>query len=384
MLPLLACVESEAPVTAAADPVLGETVQVVPGDGIPSSVVVQPANNNLDVADHAGRRWLAFRTAPDHFASPDAVMYVLSTTDERTWTEEARFHLGADVREPRLLAWDDRLWLYFAELGEDPNEFEPVGAWVSERLADGTWTEPVRTYLDGFIPWRARVVGGVPYVIGYVGGENLYDLDGEPVQVHWLTTSDGVTLTPAVPGQAVVHEGGASETDFALLDDGRLVAVARNEAGEDGVFGSLVCTAPAGDLGDWDCATDPKRYDSPLVFVRDGRVWLFGRRNLTEDGAFDLGRDDLPPEDAAAYYAADYWLHPKRCALWEVDPATRTVRWVLDLPSQGDTCFAAVAPLSATELAVYNYSSPLDGEDLAWVEAQHGPTHIYRSVLTFP
>lgn len=65
-------------------PVLGATVQVVPGQGLPPDLPVQEANNNLDVVAHEGRVYLAFRTAPSHFASPDAAIHVVSSTDEET------------------------------------------------------------------------------------------------------------------------------------------------------------------------------------------------------------------------------------------------------------------------------------------------------------
>ncbi|NCG18971.1 MAG: hypothetical protein GWP91_08165, partial [Rhodobacterales bacterium] len=42
--------------------------QVVPGVGLSAEVVPQPANNNLDIAWHNDRLFLAFRTAPTHFA----------------------------------------------------------------------------------------------------------------------------------------------------------------------------------------------------------------------------------------------------------------------------------------------------------------------------
>ena len=35
-------------------------------------------------------------------------------------------------------------------------------------------------------------------------------------------------------------------------------------------------------------------------------------------------------------------------------------------------------------MTVYNYTSPLDGEDLDWFRAQGGPTIIYRTTLTLP
>ena len=57
---------------------------------------------------------------------------------------------------------------------------------------------------------------------------------------------------------------------------------------------------------------------------------------------------------------------------------------VLDLASRGDPCFASVLPLDADAHAVYNYSSPVDGPDLVWLQGQLGETRIYRQVLTFP
>jgi hypothetical protein len=35
-------------------------------------------------------------------------------------------------------------------------------------------------------------------------------------------------------------------------------------------------------------------------------------------------------------------------------------------------------------MTVYNYTSPLDGEDLDWFLAQGGPTIIHRTTLTLP
>ena len=48
------------------------------------------------------------------------------------------------------------------------------------------------------------------------------------------------------------------------------------------VLRQLLGRAKKGELGTWTCAHDPKKYDSPLVFVQDDTVYLIGRRNLTE------------------------------------------------------------------------------------------------------
>ncbi len=367
-------------------PEIRDLAVVVPGEGLPAEVIPQDANNNLDIVMHDGRMFLAFRTAPSHFASSETILYVVSTTDEQTWRYEGQFAMNTDLREPRFLSWDDRLLLHFAELGDNIADFEPKGAWVAEWLGEATWSEPVPLMADepGFIPWRARVIDDVPYLIGYTGGENIYDLSGVPLSIFLLTTADGDTWEPVVPGQPVVDEGGGSETDFAILDDGRLVAVERDEAGSDLGWGSRICVAQAGDWGSWQCANDPRKYDSPLVFQHNGEVFLIGRRNLTDTGNYDLNMDELSASEQTLQYELDYWQHPKRCSLWRVDPDALSVSFVIDLPSRWDTCFASAIQQSETEWLIYNYSSPVDGPDVSWLEGQQGETLIYRMVLAFP
>lgn len=67
-----------------------ETRQIIPGPGLPAEIVPGNSNNNLDVARLGGRVYLAWRTAPDHFASTRTQIFVVSSTDERTWRFEQR------------------------------------------------------------------------------------------------------------------------------------------------------------------------------------------------------------------------------------------------------------------------------------------------------
>lgn len=355
---------------------------VIPGPSLPAELNLGDANNNLDITRHDDRVVLAFRTAPDHFASPDTQLIVLSSADEVDWRLEGRFHMGTDLREPRLLSHDGALFLYFAVLGDDASDFEPQGMMVTQQLGAGQWTEPEWFYGDGFIPWRVRVVEGVPHMITYEGGENIYDGGPpDPIDVHWLISEDGRTWDARVPGQAIVLQGGGSETDFALQDDGALVAVSRNEAGDAGGWGSKICRAEAADLGAWTCVDDPRKFDSPLVFRHGEGTYLLGRRNLSDDGNYDLFQRDLDHAQQTRTYQVDYWRHPKRCSLYRIDPVELRADFLLDLPSRGDTCFASELPLGERDHVVYNYSSPLDGEDLSWLAGQVGPTQIVRQIL---
>jgi hypothetical protein len=369
---------------AASLPEVSTPVAVVPSDGLPPEAAPMSANNNLDVVRHDGRVYLAFRTAATHFAGEEVAMVVVSSTDERTWAFETRLAIGTDLREPRFLSWNGRLFLYFAVLGKDPLDFEPQGFRMTERAAGG-WTAPVDVYLPGFIPWRTKVVNGTPYMIAYLGGESIYDDDPEPVEVHWLTTGDGLAWRPVVEGQAAVLRGGASETDFVILDGGAVVAVARNEAGDELGWGSKVCRAEPGALGDWRCAGDPRKYDSPLLFRRGREVWLIARRHLTDDGNYDLGLRELSHVEQTRRYQTAYSSERKRCSLWRVDPEALRVSFVVDLPSRGDTCFPGILEPDADPLVVYNYSTALDdsGADVPWLAAQIRRTLIYRMEVGF-
>src|SRR5687768_4540532 len=48
-----------------------DTRLIVPSDGLPDETMPMHSNNNLDVIRHAGRVFLAWRTAPDHFAGTE-------------------------------------------------------------------------------------------------------------------------------------------------------------------------------------------------------------------------------------------------------------------------------------------------------------------------
>jgi hypothetical protein len=364
---------------------VSEPIFVVPSDGLPKEVSVDVANNNLDVIWWKGRFWLAWRTGPYHFAAETVKMYVASSSDLRDWRLEGEVSLGTDVREPQLVILNDQLLFYYAELGKNALAFEPQGTWLLRYKSPGEWTEPVSVFESSFIPWRIRTVGDRLQVFGYTGGENIYEADGEPIDVHWLESSDGLNWYPVVQDQAVVLTGGSSETDAVVLADGTLIGVSRNEAGDSNGFGMKICRAESNALGDWTCVADKKKYDSPLVFEYAGRVFLIGRRNVTETGHYDLDQTELSFEQQSTVNQLDYSGQPKRCSLWTIDTTSLNVSFVLDLPSAGDTCFPEIIELGSGRFIVFNYTSLLgQTEDPSWSTGQFEPTHIYHSVITVP
>jgi hypothetical protein len=376
-----------------------ETRRVVPSDGLPAGVDVKRSNNNLDVTRFEGRTYLVFRSADSHFAGDTTVIHVVSSDDERVWRPEARFAIGRDLREPRWLPLNGRLFLYVSVLGSSSYAFEPERVDVTElalpsRAAaatnldgDGADSPPngnfgplVPAGLPGRVAWRTRVIDGRGFMTAYQGGENLYSLGRKPMAVELYATADGRRWLPADPAHPVVSRGGGSEADFALLPGGSLFGVIRNEAGDEGGWGSKLCHASHAALGAWTCTNDPRKFDSPNVFVHDGEVYFFARRNLANEGRYDLGVGSGLLRMLRNQLA--YITQAKRCSLWRYDATTGNVGFVLDLPSRGDTCFASVLPGDAPDrLVVYDYSSDIAGPEMPWTAGQRRPTFIYRHVL---
>jgi hypothetical protein len=162
------------------------------------------------------------------------------------------------------------------------------------------------------------------------------------------------------------------------------VAVVRDEAGDELGAGSAICEAPRENLGRWSCKLDPRKYDSPLLFTKDDQVYVVGRRHLTENGSYDRHFEWAGRRGRVLYNEARYIWEGKRCSLWRYVRGEQRLAFVLDLPSKGDTCFAAaVDGPRPDQVVLYNYSSALEGPDYVWNVGQRNPTHIYRHTLRF-
>ncbi len=373
-----------------------ESRRIVPSDGLPPAVDVKRSNNNLDVTRFGGRTYLAFRSADSHYAGDSTVIHVVSSQDERTWRPEARFALGRDLREPRWLPMDGHLFLYVSVLGSSSYAFEPERVDVTQLASPdrmiptslaGTDSPPSGNFgpleqagFPGRVAWRTRVIDGRGYMTAYRGGEHLYSLRRQPIDVELYATTDGRHWLPADPAHPVVSQGGGSEADFALLPGGSLFGVIRNEEGDETGWGSKLCHATSPAVGAWTCTNDPRKFDSPNVFVHDGEVYFFARRNLANGGRYDLGAGNGFLRMLRNQLA--YITQAKRCSLWRYDRATGKVGFMVDLPSRGDTCFASVLPGDDPDrLVVYDYSSDINGPDWPWTAGQRRPTYIYRHVV---
>ncbi len=348
---------------------------IVPGPGLPQDVHPMGSNNNVDVARFGDRFYVAFRTAPTHFASPKTRLVVLSSEDRKTWKKETEIALQSDLREPRLLVFNDTLFLYFFRAGSNPLRFEPQSIYATQRGADGTWREPRPIFKPGYVVWRARVFGGTAYMSVYYGA-GLYTTGDRPGDVRLLTSADGIAWEP-ISEATQVDRVSAEEGEFDFDAEGNLVATVRLET-----EGALVCTASKERLDVWQCTYTPYKYDSALMFQHAGTFYEIARRNVA--GPFETESRWLPRGLHRAWRMARYSLTRKRTTLYRVDRDARRLVPLFDFPSKGDTAFAGIAPLDARTYYVVNYSSPIDGLDWPWLGGQLAGSHLYATELAFP
>jgi hypothetical protein len=209
----------------------------------------------------------------------------------------------------------------------------------------------------------------------YRGAGALFTARPVPLTVELWRSRDGLAWEPADAAHPVMHRGGA-EAEFIELPDGRVAAVVRKE-GPEGGWGSDIGISPPGDPATWVWRHDPRKFDSPLLFVSGGCPYLVARRQVAFGGRYDLGLRVLPPGLRTRVNQLAYWLTPKRTAVFRLDPDDLTATWLADLPSAGDTAFAAeVATTDGEGHVIFNYSSPVRRGWWPWFVGQLRRTHI--------
>jgi hypothetical protein len=338
--------------------------QLIPSEKIPEQVHGMKGNNNLDAIAYQGKYYVAFRTAPSHFASKKAKLYIISSTDLEQWDFEHEIHVGADVREPRFVANKDTLYFYFFEGGKKFYKFEPQKIWVTYKTMQTNWQAEQDVGLDGFVPWRLRSRNDTIYLSAYYG-KDLYNSAHQGNQRLYYS-SNGFSFQ-AISEKPQVAEMGVEEGEFIFDSIGNIWGTLRMEGD-----GAMTFFADKSDLSNWKTNYTKNKYDSALLFEHKGEHYLIARRNM--DGASKKGNFRL-------YNLVRYSFTKKRTALFHFNKTTMEMDWLKDFPSTGDTAFPAIIPLEDNRYFLLNYSSNINGKEKNWIKGQLGRTYIYSTIL---
>ena len=374
--------DSQSPFGIKYPPKLSEPLWIIPSVQLPQGVNPQKSNNNVSISIFNHRLYVAFRTGPTHFASKKTGMYIISTSDGKTWRKEMEFFLGRDFREPHLVPVNGKLHFYCFAAGTSMTSFEPD--FISLYTTDGTgnWTGPTQVLEKGEVHWEMKPRNGKLWMTSYSGSH--YQVQGDvKVNLHLKYGTDGINWN-ALGDSGHVYQGGVSETAFEFDRTGNLWGVTRLEDGDATGFGSHVVFAPKDNLGQWEfpSTADPNCYMSPKMFRHGDELYLIARYQL---GSKPFGRANR--NRSMAWQRIVNWvgfsLSPKTTALYRINKKIRQVEWVMDLPGAGDTAFPSVIRLSRDRFLIANYTSPPQRKHRSWLHGQLGRTGIYLQVIDF-
>lgn len=350
--------------------------QLIPGPNLPEEVTCQKSNNNLDLVRFRDKYFLAFRTAPTHFASKKAKLYIISSTDLQNWNYEKEFYCRSDMREPRFLVYKDKLLFYYFEGGKKMFRFEPKKIMFSE-FSDGKFTESQSIGLDGYVPWRLKEHNGIIYLSAYYG-VNLYNA-GHAADLRLFTSADGYHFSK-LSEKPQCDWTGAEEGEFEFDDEGNLWATIRLESD-----GALIAYADKSDLSDWRLVFSKYKYDSALMFKHKNEIYVIARKNLDGDGTFAKASRHIPDRIRHKYNLLKYSFTKKTTALYKMDKQNKKLCFLSDLMGTGDTAFPAMVAASGKkpEFIIMNYSSDIAGKKKNWIKGQLSKTFIYWTKMCF-
>ena len=340
---------------------------VVPSEGIPKDVNLRKANNNLDIITYVDKYYLAFRTAPSHFASKKTRIYVLSSNDLNNWELEKEIHLKNDLREPRFIVYNNTLFFYYFEGGRKPWRFEPKHLYMSSKDLDGKWTKDNKTKLDGYIPWRLREHNGLIYMSAYYG-KNAYNKDS--VDLRLFISNNGIDFDPISKAAQIIHPLGIGEGEFLFDDNGDIWGVARSE-----FDGSHTFHGKKDALHLWTTKHSDYKFDSSLMFEKDGQIYLIARRNLDGDGRY------VRKPGKHLKNLLRYSFTKKTTAIFKLDKANMGWIHLRDIEGTGDNAFPALIENKDGSFLLMNYSSKLTKRSKTWIRGQLGKTYIYMCEL---
>lgn len=363
---------------------LSQPYWLIPTQINQEEIPIGKSNNNVSIAIHQKRIYVAFRTGPYHFASKKAGVYVLSSADGQHWEKELELFIGRDIREPFLMSLNGKLHFYYFTAGQSIAAFEPKKIEHFVLDEEHCWIGPEEVLTEGEVHWSLKKRNSKVYMTSYKGAH--YNLKGpSSMELHFKKSKDGKNFAPIKQDKSTVYFGGASECAFEFDYEGNLWAVTRLEDGDETGFGSHVAYADKDNLDQWEFpdSADARCFMSPKMFNHNNDLYLIARKQL---GKHKFGRTprDKSMRTQRLRNWVSYSLSAKTTALYKINKLNKRVEWLMDLPGAGDTAFPSIVRLSQDKFLVANYSSPTNRhQKRSWLNGQFGKTGIYLMVIEF-
>lgn len=337
----------------------------------PPEIRIQNSNNNLDLISFGDRYYVAFRTAPSHFASPNTWLYVVSSADLDNWAFEDSIHLGYDMREPRFYSHHDTLFLIFFRGGKKMLRFDPNEVLVTYKTKTTGWTKPINIGLDGYVPWKVRTRSDTLYLSAYYG-KNLYNRRHKS-DLRLMSSMDGLHWSN-ISKEPQLKLDYVEEGEFIFDKLGDMYGIARMERS-----GSLLTYASHDSLYSWQTVLSPYKFDSSLLLDDDDDIYLLSRRSL--GGKMTQAPKWMNKRQAEKFNLFKYPFTHKVTAIFKYNKVDKVLVHLIDFPSTGDTAYPAITKLGPGKFLFMNYSTNINGRKKIWLTGQLGKTYIYSTIL---
>jgi sucrose-6-phosphate hydrolase SacC (GH32 family) len=312
-----------------------------------SSVIVENGGHNgfPDLIYWQRSFYLAFRAARTHIDQNSSIK-IMRSSDSENWELVAEMGLdNEDIRDPKFALINGKLFLYALK---NKNLTAMPYTTIFSTSEDGfNWTEWRDVSPANWVFWRPKTNDDK---VWYVAAD-----DRKVKQSALFSSVDGISWDKI----SSIHGGEfIAEIELAFLANKDILCTMRVE----GVEG------------------DPKTLIGQSAYPYE--MWMLTPSRLTRlDGAssfnyrdqiFSAGRFEPNP-----LFGIGNSLNQKRTSLFRVK--SDELIWLSDLPSSGDTGYAAVVVLDDTAFIVYYTSDP--NNDYPWIYGQFRPTQIWMAQI---
>lgn len=286
-------------------------------------------NAFTDMIEWKGKYYITFRQGTHHFIpdAPDGKIIIVSSNDLKKWEKVAVLEVkGWDARDPKFLAFKDKLFLYTQSWSPEKRIHETFVFYTEDGFK---WRGPFDCGEQVF--WRPRIYKNKAYVVAYHPSKRgAWEGDvTRKMQIDLLETSDGIHWSKVT----TMHRGNfVNETDILFIGDEAL-ALARVEEWPRKTL-ILKSKYP---FREWSVHVTNETLQCPLLLNYKGEIFALGR-------IYTISTKDKPflPEFA-------------RTALFHLK--NNMLKLLFEFPSAGDNAYPGAVFLPSEKIAISYYSS---------------------------
>jgi len=317
-----------------------------------TSLIIEGNDHNgfPDLIHWRGNFYLAFRVAKNHI-DPHSTIKIYASSDTQSWIPLAELRLDdQDIRDPKFAVIGDQLFLYALRTRSKTLDAMPYTTIFCTSRDGAIWTPWQGISPANWVFWRPKTNDGTRW---YVAAD-----DRKRKRSALFTSLDGINWDKV----SSIHSGEFhAEIELAFLANQDLLCTIRVE-GTEGRPRTLLGHA-GHPYRAWHLASNHlTRLDGAVSFIYRGQVFSVGR--FEPNPLFKMG----------------HYLNQKRTALFCSN--AHNLVWLADLPSSGDTGYAAVVTLGDTAFVAYYTSAP--DTNYPWLVGQFRPTQIRLARIHLP